>query len=206
LQIEEARSGRRLTVRRTRSPDFFHSRLAASPSGRWLASAGWVWHPFETVLLFEVEAVLADPRQLDHSGAPALAGEVAGIAWTADNHLLISSIEEPVGDDATGDYRPTFGLGCFDPDSRQWCYRTVLDQVAGELLDLGDHRHVVAFDSCPRLLDARTGRTLRAWPDLPTGARASCLSDHDRRPLALDHGHGRFAVAGESALSIIELG
>lgn len=29
----------------TRDDDFFHSRLCVSPRGRWLASAGWVWHP-----------------------------------------------------------------------------------------------------------------------------------------------------------------
>ena len=206
LQLEEAGSGRRLTARRTKSPDFFHSRLAASPSGHWLASAGWAWHPFETVLLFEVGPALADPRRLDRTVRPPLEGEVAGIAWTVENHLLISSLEEPTADDPAGGYQPIFKIGCFDPDSGQWCYRTDLPKVAGELLDLGDHRHVVAFDGYPRLLDARSGLALRTWPELPTGARASCLFDRDRQPLALDQGRARFAVANDSTVTIIELG
>lgn len=45
LEVEDAISGERLTRREPAALDFFHSRLSVSPSGRWLASAGWVWHP-----------------------------------------------------------------------------------------------------------------------------------------------------------------
>ena len=44
IEIEEAESGKVLTACSERKPsDFFHSRLAASPNGKRLLSAGWVW-------------------------------------------------------------------------------------------------------------------------------------------------------------------
>lgn len=43
LEIEVAATGERLTAAPGREPsDFFYSRLAVSPSGRYLLSAGWV--------------------------------------------------------------------------------------------------------------------------------------------------------------------
>ena len=210
LHLDDARTGKRLTARRPTRTDYFHSHLLASPSGRWLASHGWVWHPFEAVLVFDVARVLADPALLDRTGWPfasRIDGEVAGIGWAADDHLLVSTTnDDPLGTDEDGAMLLASSIGCFDPAADAWCYRTQLERVAGELLDLGDHRHVVAFDGHPRLLDARTGETLRAWEDLPTGHRASCIDDRDRRPLALDHGHRRFAVGSDERVTIVELG
>jgi hypothetical protein len=34
--------------------DFFHSRLAVSPDGRFLLSAGWVWHPLSLAEIYEL--------------------------------------------------------------------------------------------------------------------------------------------------------
>ncbi len=45
IDLEDAETGRLLTESLDRKPsDFFHSRLALSPNGKRLLSAGWVWH------------------------------------------------------------------------------------------------------------------------------------------------------------------
>ncbi len=63
LEIEDARTGEPLTAGPEREPDdFFHSRLAVSPSGRYLLSAGWVWHPWGCLVVFDLRQALADPR------------------------------------------------------------------------------------------------------------------------------------------------
>jgi hypothetical protein len=55
IELEEAESGRPLIASADRKPsDFFHSRLAASPHGKRLLSAGWVWHPLSVVVCFDV--------------------------------------------------------------------------------------------------------------------------------------------------------
>src|SRR5262249_4371873 len=67
IELEEVESGQSLTASAGRKPaDFFHSRLAASPGGKRLLSAGWVWHPWSAVECFDVARALADPRHLDH--------------------------------------------------------------------------------------------------------------------------------------------
>src|SRR5262249_11119680 len=67
LEIEELESGRRLTTRDGKSIDFFHSRLQISPGGKYLLSAGWIWHPIDLVQLYCISNVLDDPRVLDQS-------------------------------------------------------------------------------------------------------------------------------------------
>src|SRR5204862_1840925 len=65
LEIEELASGRRLTTRTGEAVDFFHSRLQVSPGGTYLLSAGWVWHPLDTVQIFRMAVVLKNTEQLD---------------------------------------------------------------------------------------------------------------------------------------------
>lgn len=66
LEIEVARTGERLTAGRDRDPgDFFHSRLAVSPDGRFLLSAGWVWHPLSTTEIYDLSRALDQPHVLD---------------------------------------------------------------------------------------------------------------------------------------------
>jgi len=69
LEIEEAATGELLTGSGTRAPaDVFHSRLAVSDSGRYLLSAGWIWHPWSCLMVHDLAGALADPTRLDSYG------------------------------------------------------------------------------------------------------------------------------------------
>jgi hypothetical protein len=57
-----------LTKRGSEPFDFFHSRLTATADGKWLLSAGWIWHPVDFIRLFDVERVLIEPQYLDTTG------------------------------------------------------------------------------------------------------------------------------------------
>src|SRR5262249_3427266 len=65
LEIEELQTGRRLTTRAGEPVDFFHSRLQVSPGGKYLLSAGWVWHPLDMIQIFRLSEVLDCPGALD---------------------------------------------------------------------------------------------------------------------------------------------
>ncbi len=54
LQIEDFETGAVVAWKDTEPTDFFHSRLQMSPNGRWLLSAGWIWHPLDAVELFDL--------------------------------------------------------------------------------------------------------------------------------------------------------
>jgi hypothetical protein len=163
--------------------------------------------------VFDVGAALANHAHLDGVGI-GLAGlvpeEIAGLAWTADDHLLVStahrSMIEADRDEDEDTYVEAGGIGCLDVAARTWCYRTPLDWVAGEVFDLGDHRHVIGLHESPHVLDARTGSVVQRWNDLPTGRRDSSLSNGDRVPVAPDPPKRRFAVIAGGKVSIISLG
>ncbi|MBW8881752.1 MAG: hypothetical protein JF615_10135, partial [Asticcacaulis sp.] len=56
IEFDDVEKGVRLTASSVRTPaDVFHSRLTSSPDGRYLVSAGWLWHPIDTVIVFDVE-------------------------------------------------------------------------------------------------------------------------------------------------------
>ena len=65
LELEDAETGERLTRRDGRPADVFHSRLQFSRDGRFLLSAGWVWHPVDVVQVFDVSRALEQPASLD---------------------------------------------------------------------------------------------------------------------------------------------
>lgn len=69
LEVEDLATGERLTAGAQRQPcDFFHSRLQVSPDGRWLLSAGWVWHPLDRIEVFDLAKAMTDPGHLDGNG------------------------------------------------------------------------------------------------------------------------------------------
>jgi hypothetical protein len=65
LEIEDVETGERLTRRDSTGEDFFHSRLSVSDDGRYLASSGWVWHPWEAICLYNVEEAFSNPDALN---------------------------------------------------------------------------------------------------------------------------------------------
>lgn len=104
LEIEDLATGERITTG-TRDPaDVFHSRLELSPDGRHLLSAGWVWHPYGILRVYDLAAALADPATLDGPGvlptSPGLDAEVASACWLdADRIAVATTGEETLDDD-----------------------------------------------------------------------------------------------------------
>jgi len=98
LQIETLDNGKRLTRRRGKAQDYFHSRLSFSADGRYLLSAGWVWHPWSGFCVFDVERALHDPRSLDRENgifgkimASPDGGEVGAACWLDSSRLLVTT-------------------------------------------------------------------------------------------------------------------
>lgn len=106
LEIEELATGRRLTTGTRRPVDVFHFRLAVSPNGRHLLSAGWLWHPVGTVEVYDLVAALHDPTVLDQRSAlwRQVDASVEAACWLDPDRLLVVGHpdEEPFdGDDAS---------------------------------------------------------------------------------------------------------
>jgi len=99
----ELLDGTPLTRRPVDADDVFHSRLAASPDGRWLLSAGWVWQPWNVACVYDVARALVEPAHLSSSGIRldlgAFEAEVDAAALSGDptNTIeIIWFIEKPM--------------------------------------------------------------------------------------------------------------
>jgi Resolvase, N terminal domain len=190
LEIEELESGRRLTTGPRRAVDVFHSRLAVSPDGRSLLSAGWLWHPVGTVEVYDPVAALDDPTVLDQHGAlrEQIDADVEAACWLDSDRLLVSGHpdEEPLDGDDAG-LLAAGELGVWPITRQAWTHRRRIDFRVGTLL--GCQSRALATYGHPKLIDPATQRCWpsglswrpaprrpaiapsrrRSWPSTPTG-------------------------------------
>jgi hypothetical protein len=201
IQIEEVESGKRLTARNGDSDDFFHSRLQVSSDSRYLLSAGWVWHPWDTFQLFDIAEAIQSPESLDRS----LCGDLMNVDVGEFHAAAFNGTDQIVFAGETGEDDIPL-LGIYSIQANAVVNSCVLDSPAGTLMPLGDV--VVSFYESPKLLDLATGDVLHRWPELSTGRQNSSIIYHDDRipAIALDPVNRRFAVADSENITVVQLG
>lgn len=210
IEIDEIATGERLTHSTARKPeDFFHSRLSASSDGRWLLSAGWIWHPFNAAGVFDVAKALSDPESLDQSRSPRLheSAEVNSAVFADNQSIILASA--PDADDFNDEehigLKPGT-LGRFDLDREALVDQVSVSETVGTMLPLSPEQ-VIGLYEHPKVIDLRTGSVIHRWPDLPTGKQNSSILWHHESPppIALDPGRRRFAVAAGKQITVIEV-
>ena len=183
LEIEDVLTGECLTHHPARTPiDMFFSRLATDTSSTYLLSAGWVWHPWDVVALYDIAQVLADPTLLDGYGlAPQTAAEVSTAAFGLDSTLLVGSSDESFTDGAaTDDERRADPLGHGPPhalaiyDLRTRAYRSVTHAAdhLGSILPVSP-RAVVSFSTTRSSSTSRRGTFCTAGSTCARGSNAA---------------------------------
>lgn len=209
IAIEDAETGKRLTSVSPRKPvDVFHSRLAVSPNGKWLLSAGWFWHPLDVVGVFDFASAITDPATLDKAiFSPPGAWELSSAAFLDDDHLMVASSDEFCGeDDSKEDNRPgKYGIALWQIGAPDYSLTALLPHPPGALMPL-NARFVVSFYGHPRLVDLQNSETIQEWPNIASGSQTSSII-WDKHPpvMALDRKNARFAVADEEFITIIQI-
>jgi hypothetical protein len=217
VELEEVETGRPLAASTDRKPsDFFHSRLAASPHGKRLLSAGWIWHPLSLVVSFDVAKALADPSHLDGGDPlsrafnPFLAEE-SSACWLDDDCIAVAASAEPEQDEVEGDVEPRLrprGLAVYDVTNRTCLRAFQFDEPPGTILPLGTH-DVLSLYRHPKLVDLSTGKVIHVWTELQSGLQDGSIIwglDGDARPppMAVDPAGKRFAIVNRDVVTIIE--
>jgi hypothetical protein len=232
IELEDAETGQSLTASDERQPsDFFHSRLAASPRGKRLLSAGWVWHPVDVVASFDVARAIADPHHLDRGDKmPQLGAEVASACWLDDDCIVVGSSAEPIGPEGLGEPDDearmagparlppqaaflserlpplTGGLAVYDLARGQCLHRLQLSEEPGTIVPIGRH-HVLSLYRHPKLIDLSSAQVLYVWTELDSGLQNSSImlnNDAKPPPMAFDPVRGRFAIAASDRITVIE--
>ncbi len=208
LEIEDAASGERVGSAAARKPaDFFQSGLSVSPSGRWLLSAGWVWHPVHVVNFYDLPGALRDSSTLDNATAsPPGLWEVGSAAFVDDDTAMVGTMDEYFGnendpkDDTPGKHSVALWRIGADAYSRA----VKLSHPPGTLMPVGAD-HVVTFYERPRLYDLRSGALLSEW-QIDSGKQTGSITwDNLPPPIALQPAKGRFAVATPEAIHVVEI-
>lgn len=206
LVIEDTVSRDRLTGSTTQEPfDYYYSRLAASPGGKRLLSAGWEWHPCNALALYDVEAVIADPELLDREDAILRTpSEMSSAAFVDDSLIVISSASDPVYHDDDS-WLPTCAVALYDL-AVGGCIATVrLDEPVGTVMPISSRLIISLYDH-PKLIDMEEGRIVHRWPDIPSGKQESSIIHHlSIPPMALDGPGGRIAIAMPGCIRVIEI-
>jgi hypothetical protein len=208
LEIEDAESGERLTGGDRNPSDVFHSRLAVSPDGAHLLSAGWLWHPYGIVEVFDLERALADPAVLDVRGVlrsdPRTGAEVISACWLDSDRVAVATGEEFIEDEETVGLGQR-QLGVWSLAEKRWVHRNRVGFHIGTLIPRGDT--LVSLYGHPRLIDVTTGSSLAEWPTVEVPCREGSYGvTHIPTPVAALHPDGtRLAVAQAESIAVIDL-
>jgi len=213
LDIDDAETGARLTNGVREPSDFFHSRLMVNATGTRLLSAGWVWHPCDGVVYYDVGEALRNPAHLDdiRNAAPgsryvALAEE-SSACWQTTERVLLggsSDEDEPQDEDIAEVGEPRVharGIAVYDVVARVYTKSVVLAEMPGTMMPLGD-KHVISFYRHPKIVSLDSGEVVASWDDLDTGNQSSSILSKETLipPLATD-----FAVPGPGGINVIHV-
>jgi hypothetical protein len=216
IEIDDAETGQRLTVGVRKPQDFFHSRLTVNAQGTRFLSAGWVWHPFDSVAYFDIAEALRDPTHLDfphsapYSRHVALAEESSACWQTSERVLLGSSEEEEdrQDDDVAQAREPRLnsrGIAVYDVPTQTYVCSAVLGEIPGTMMPLGES-HAVCFYRHPKVVSLESGEIIARWEDLDTGTqKSSIIRNAKLPPLAIDPEHNRFAVFGPAGITVVQI-
>lgn len=214
IEIDLLESGTRLTARPSDAPepvDYFPSALAANPTGKWLMSAGWVWHPSNQVAIFSIVDALSDPAELDADRMVEGRAEITSGCWIDGDRAVLASEPEAdcyLDDDETQPNTIPYPgkIGIYRPATGEWDGQAVIDEPIGQLLAVDDE-HVLALRDHPKLIHVRSGKIVDRWPDIASGPWAGCITHHldDLPPVAWDPKGRRLAVAAPGVIHILTL-
>lgn len=205
IEIERIDDGKRITVKNRSDVDFFQSRLEISPDQKWLLSAGWVWHPLDSILLYDLSTRLEDPPLLSQVWQDELSDiglwEVNNATFLSDSRLLLSGKGDQVDEDASDE----IALVVYDLTQNKMQSRVEIGEPTGKLMAV-DSSHAICFFRHPKLIEISTGQVKQRWDDIETDDSDSSISFLNKHSImAFDSINKRFAVASGSSIEIVQL-
>jgi hypothetical protein len=187
----------------------FHSRLAANSTGTRILSAGWFWHPFDCISVFDLKTSSDGLLHFERSDGCCNVGvEISNATFRRDGYLLIASNKtaEDFNEDEPGDrFRPG-SIAVIDLDAQRTVSIARVDEDVGTMFPVGSKYILSCYDH-PKLIELATGQVLQTWPDVKSGKQSSSIIWHIELPpsIAFDETNGRLAVAAEDHISVISL-
>ncbi|HLK96759.1 MAG TPA: hypothetical protein VK364_03230, partial [Hymenobacter sp.] len=205
LEFEDVETGEIPTDVPEREPtDVFHSRLEISPGNTYLLSKGWVWHPWDVVEAFDIEACLKNPLLLDNSTLNRYQGAEISSASFLNEHLVLlaASSEEAT----TNKQEPPL------PPYVAW-WNLLTNEVTAPVTVAGKFGNVVVIDENqawdfydhPKIINLRTGAIDYRWEEFDSGKQNSAICPPTHVQIVVSPDRRTAVVRTENSLEFIGL-
>lgn len=204
IEIEEIETATRLTAQNSTEIDFFQSRLQVSPNQKLLLSAGWIWQPLDSVLIYDISN-LSTPQAhgpvWESETNDTEIFEINEAVFMDDNLLLISGAEDQENLDGNREV-----VVVYDLQSKKVVSRVLVERPTGTLMPV-DKNHAVSFFDTPKLMHLSTGKILHEWNDIPVSTPNSSIKTPLKKLsiIAIDREKKRFAIVTDQAIEVIAL-
>lgn len=204
LTFEDAESGEILGTRKSDKMEF-HSRLAISPGGDSLVSAGWFWHPLNGGWLFFIGDIVGAHSDCKVDLGIDFGAEVDSVAFLGDDALVVSTTQEIVNEEVPPAGLGPMRLGMWSITEGKWARIVELHEACGPMMPWRDW--VISFHDHPKAISLATGDVVHRWEGVYSGRQIGPIDAGKPAPplLALDAVGGRFAVAGPEGVTVVTL-
>lgn len=180
LDFENVETGEIVSNIPGRKPsDIFHSRLSISPDNSHLLVCGWLWHPMDTVELFDIKQCLKNPLLLDKSFLdPNFGTEINSASFIDNYRILIASTDEEPFDEEVPPILPQKNIAIWNFIKNEI---TTPQKVNGEFGNLFAINENQAWDmfKYPKIINIQTGEIDSKLEDINSGFQTSSIMDRD---------------------------
>jgi hypothetical protein len=181
LEFEEVETGRIVTNISDRKPsDYFHSRLEISPNGKYLMSKGWIWHPLDTIQIYNIEDCLLNPLHLDilNFERPNVGTEISTASFINNSSILIGSSEEEALNEDLINILPSKSIAVWNLESNIVSDPISLKYEFGNLVAINE---TFAWDTYnfPKIINIQTGEIILKAENIASGKQRSAIITHD---------------------------
>ena len=184
LDFEVVETGEIITNTKNRKPDDrFHSRLEISPDSTYLMSKGWLWHPLDVIMVFNIKECIKDPRLLDSPQLyPDVGVEICTASFVDGDRIILGSSSNEVFDDDKIEKLPPRHISTWSLTTNQLSKPTFVKEPFGNLFAINDQ---MAWDlfSFPKIIDTNTGEIVEQNEKINSGKQqSSIISESDYFP------------------------
>lgn len=209
IEIELIESGKKITKTEGRNPaDCFHSRLQVNPSNTQLLNAGWVWHPYGVLELYDLKDAIGDNGRFDNfSSHLPIRGEVGSAAFLNDDLFVVGTTNEGSLDDGTpvGNDLGSNQIGLFSISENRFVKVCSVDRTTGTLVPMNTDC-VLDLYQHPKVIDINSGVILESVTDIESGKQDMAITHRSDMipPLAISLTERKIAIGTSSTIEILE--
>jgi hypothetical protein len=203
LDFEDVETGEIITNIKNRKPqDRFHSRLEINADGTYMMSKGWVWHPLDMVMIFNIKECINNPLLLDDpQSCPNVGLEVCTASFIDGDSAVVGSFDRVI--DEIGDLPPKH-ICIWDLKTNKLSNPVAVKENFGNLFAI-NAKYAWDMFGFPKIIDLETGKVIEQNKKINSGKqRSSIINDTDDFPsIIFNKRTGQIAVKAYEKIEVL---